>query len=449
MNRKQFLKRSGALALGIGLVQAGCRPSISTDASTNWAGNLTYRAADVLFPSTTDELRQALKKIRNGKTLGSQHSFSTVADTTGTHISTKKMNRLLSLDQENLIAWMEPGVRYGDLALWLDKQGYAVHNLASLPHISVAGACATATHGSGDYNGNLSTAVRGMEIMKADGTTVMLDPSMPEFNGAVVHLGALGVVTKIGLAIQPRFEMRQEVFENLPMAALENHFHIIFSMGYSVSMFTHWRDKTINQVWVKHRIGDGYAGTYGDLYGATPATENLHPIKTNSAVNCTEQMNKFGPWYERLPHFKMGFTPSNGAELQTEFFVPREHAFKAIMAVEALHEEITPALFVTEIRTIAADELWMSPAYGKHIIAIHFTWKPEPEKVMPLIPKIEAALKPYEPIPHWGKIFTLPHGELTSRYPKHGDFLKLVQAFDPDGVWRNDYLNRNIFGDQA
>jgi len=449
MNRKQFLQRSGALALGLGLLQSGCSTPGSSGPLTNWAGNLRYGSSEVLYPTTIDELRKAIGRIKRGKALGSQHSFSTVADTTGTHLSTAKMNRILSLDKDNLVAWMEPGVRYGDLALWLDKQGYAVHNLASLPHISVAGACATATHGSGDYNGNLATAVRGMDIMKADGTIVTLDPSMPEFNGAVVHLGALGVVTRIGLAVQPRFDMRQEVFENLPMAALENHFHTIFSMGYSVSMFTHWRDKNINQVWVKHRIGDGYAGTYGDLYGATPATTDLHPIKTNSAENCTEQMNRFGPWYERLPHFKMGFTPSNGAELQTEFFVPREHAFKAIMAVEALHEEVSPALFVTEIRTISADELWMSPAYQQHIVSIHFTWKPEPDKVMPLIPKIEAALKPYDPRPHWGKIFTMPHSELTGRYARYADFMELVRKFDPDGIWRNDFLDRNLYGQGA
>jgi xylitol oxidase len=312
-----------------------------------------------------------------------------------------------------------------------------------LPHISVAGACATATHGSGGKTGNLSSAVRAIEIMKADGTLVQWDRTNPEFYGAVVNIGALGIVTKLALAIQPTFQVTQEVYENLPMSALEHHFDEIYSAGYSVSMFTHWLDKNINQVWVKKKVGDVVPKT--NFYGATPATTNLHPIKVNSPVNCTDQMGVPGPWYERLPHFKMGFTPSNGAELQTEFFVPRENAYKAIMAVESLHEIVSPVLFVTEVRSIAADELWLSPAYKKDVIAIHFTWKQEVEKVMKVIPQLEAKLRPLGAMPHWGKIFTMPAAEVQSRYPKFKDFVALAKKMDPQGKWKNAFLQRNIY----
>ena len=282
-----------------------------------------------------------------------------------------------------------------------------------------------------------------IELMKADGSTVVWDEKNPEFYGAVVNIGALGIVTRMALAIQPTYQVTQEVYENLPMNALEKHFDDIYSAGYSVSMFTHWLDRTINQVWVKKKVGEQYPTTH--FHGATPAKTNLHPIKVNSPVNCTDQMGVPGPWYERLPHFKMGFTPSNGAELQTEFFIPRKYAYQAIMAVESLHEVISPVLFVTEIRSIAADAFWLSPAYKQDVIAIHFTWKQEVDKVMQVIPQVEAKLKPFGAMPHWGKIFTMPAAELQSRYPKFKDFRALAKKMDPKGVWKNEFLERNLY----
>jgi xylitol oxidase len=182
-----------------------------------------------------------------------------------------------------------------------------------------------------------------------------------------------------------------------------------------------------------------------DFFGATRATKNLHPIAALSAENCTDQMDVPGPWYDRLPHFKMGFTPSAGKELQSEYFVPRKNALDAILAVEKLHEQISPHLMITEIRTIAADDLWMSPAYKQDSVAIHFTWKPEWPEVSKLLPLIERELAPFNPRPHWGKLFTIPPAQLQSRCQKLHEFIALAKKFDPQGKFRNDFLNANIF----
>ncbi|MFD3275894.1 FAD-binding protein [Aquirufa echingensis] len=441
MKRIEFIKSSALLAFSGSLLNF----QKADTGLTNWAGNLRYHAKQVVYPTTVDELRKAVLEIKQGKALGSKHSFNTVADTTETLISTSKLNKVISLDTVKGLVWAEGGIKYGDLGLWIDQRGYAIHNLASLPHISVAGACATATHGSGGTTGNLSTAVEAIEIMKADGTLMMFDKSNPKFYGAVVNIGALGIVTKVALKVYPRFEVTQEVYENLPMSALKGNIDTIFGLGYSVSMFTHWLDQNINQLWVKKKVEGTFKPGPKTILGATAATTNLHPIKLNSPINCTDQMGVPGPWYERLPHFKMGFTPSNGAELQSEFFVPRKHAYEALLALEKLHPEVSPILFVTEIRSIAADELWLSPAYKQDVIAFHFTWKPETEKVMAVLPKVEAALKPFNYMPHWGKIFTIAPADLQSRYPKFKDFVALAKEMDPAGKWKNGFLERNIY----
>ncbi|MFM6938533.1 MAG: FAD-binding protein [Aquirufa sp.] len=441
MKRIEFIKSAGLMAVSGSLMHWS---KVDTGL-TNWAGNLRYSAKIVVYPTTIEELRAEVLQLKGGKALGSKHSFNTVADTTETLISTSKLNKVLSIDTEKSWVWAEGGIKYGDLCLYIDQRGYAIHNLASLPHISVAGACATATHGSGGTTGNLSSAVEALEIMQADGKLIQLDKSHPAFYGSVVNIGALGIVTKVALKIYPRFQVTQEVYENLPMSALKDHFDEIYSMGYSVSMFTHWLDKNINQLWVKKKVEGEVKLGPASVFGASAAKTNLHPIKVNSPINCTDQMGVPGPWYERLPHFKMGFTPSNGAELQSEFFVPRKHAYEAIMAVEALHPSISPILFVTEIRSIAADDLWLSPAYKQDVIAIHFTWKPMNKEVIAVLPILEKALSPFAYMPHWGKLFTMAPADLHARYPKFKDFLALAKEMDPNGKWRNEFLNRNIY----
>jgi xylitol oxidase len=323
-----------------------------------------------------------------------------------------------------------------------------VHNLASLPHISVVGACSTATHGSGVNNGNLSTSVVGMELVKADGSLVTLSlASMGEkFNGAAVALGALGITTKITLQVEPTFQASQIVYQNLSFDELKTHLDEIMSSGYSVSLFTDWQNHRATQVWIKRRVDAGTAATPAPkFFGATLATKKLHPLEGHDAENCTEQLGVPGPWYERLPHFKMNFTPSSGQELQTEYLLPREHAYEAILAVEELRDRITPHLFITELRTIASDDLWMSTAYKRPSLAIHFTWKPEWPAVRTVLPLIEAKLAPFHARPHWGKLFTMSPERLHSLYPKLADYKQLVQDYDPTGKFRNTFLKTNLY----
>jgi len=451
MNKRQFLKTSSAILSGAALsrvVRAADTPEPAPH-ETNWSGNLRYHADRVFAPRSVEEVRQAVRQSPTLRALGSRHSFNTIADSLTSQISLVHLDSI-ELDEKASTVTVGAGVRYGTLAPVIDAKGYAVHNLASLPHITVAGAIATATHGSGVHNGNLSTAVRGLEIVTADGEILHLTPESEHFQGAVVGLGAVGIVTKVKLAVQPRFDMTQVVYRNLSMDQLEHNLEAIMASGYSVSLFTDWQDHRIAQVWIKSRVANGEkTPILPDFYGAKPATRNMHPIEANSAVNCTDQMGVPGPWYDRMPHFKMNFTPSNGAELQTEYFVPRSRGYEAIRAVETLKDKITPHLFITELRSISADELWMSMAYQRDSLAIHFTWKPETPEVMALLPLIEEKLAPFDARPHWAKLFTVPPAALAARYEKLPAFRTLLKEHDAKGKFRNEFVLHNLFEAQA
>lgn len=414
----------------------------------NWAGNITYSTDNVFYPETIEAIQQLVKDHTKIKVLGTKHCFNRIADSSNNLISTSKLNKVLSLDTASNSVTVEAGIKYGELAPYLGNRGFALHNLASLPHISVGGSIATGTHGSGIRNGNLSSAVVGLEVVTVDGQVVNFSKELDaeKFNAVVVGLGAIGITTKVTLTVEPTYQLRQYVFTGMPMAQLRNNFEEIMSAGYSVSLFTDWQTDLINEVWIKSRLDDGKDHSGPEFFGAKGAQKNLHPIIGISAENCTLQMGVPGPWYERLPHFKMGFTPSSGKELQTEYFVPLSNAVDAIEAVYRLGKEIGPHLFITEIRTIAADDLWMSPCYHQTSVTIHFTWKQETEAVLNLLPQIEKALAPYNARPHWGKVFTMSPKVLDSRYEKLSDFKKLVAEYDPQGKFRNEFLEKNIYG---
>ncbi len=447
MDKREFLKTSGALLAG-GVLSRVVGSATSDPARTNWAGNYTYNAERLHQPKTLEEVRHIVKSCSQVKALGSRHSFDGIADTTGDQVSLKQLGEM-TLDHEASTVTVDAGVTYGQLAPYLDRNGFALHNLASLPHVTVMGACATATHGSGNKNGNLSTAVRRIELITAQGEVVTLsrERNREHFEGAVVGLGGLGVVTKVTLSVQPTYQVQQVVYENLSLAKLETHFEEIFGSGYSVSLFTDWQNHRATQVWIKSRVGSGSsAAPKPEFFGATLAKTKLHPLAGHSAENCTEQMNIPGPWYERLPHFRMNFTPSSGAELQSEYFVPRAKAYAAILAVEKLRDHITPHLFISEFRTIDADTFWMSPCYQRPAMAIHFTWKPEWPVVKTILPMIEEHLAPFDARPHWAKMFTMMPAHLDSLYPKLSDFRGLLKQYDASGKFRNQFLDKNVYG---
>jgi xylitol oxidase len=446
MNKRTFIKLSSALMASP--IVTPLLAAMPDDKLTNWAGNLEYGTKRLYSANSVEQAREFVTKQSKLKVLGTRHCFNTIANSTDDFLSVRPMAKIVALDATARTVTVEGGMSYGQLCPELDGKGFALHNLASLPHISIAGACSTATHGSGDKNGNLATAVSALEMVTASGDIVQLSrrDDGETFHGAVVGLGALGVITKVTLDVQPTFQMQQYVYENLPMSQWADNFEAIESSAYSVSLFTDWQHQRFNEVWLKKRAEEGKAvHAPAEFFEAKRATKNLHPIAELSAENCTEQLGVPGPWYERLPHFRMGFTPSAGKELQSEYFVPRPNAVEAVLAVERLHDKISPHLMISEIRTIAADDLWMSPCYQQPCVTIHFTWKQDWPAVQKLLPVIERNLAPFRARPHWGKLFTIPPAQLHANYEKLPKFVALCKKFDPQGKFHNEFLNTNIF----
>ncbi len=453
MNKREFLKTASALAAASVLArvarskQTAMNSDLKVTPRTNWAGNLTYSTNNLRTPATVDDVRAVVRNASQLRALGARHSFNAIADSTSEQVSLERLKEM-SLDEKARTVTVGGGVTYADLAPWLDAKGYALHNLASLPGITIAGACATATHGSGLKNGNLATAVTALELVRASGEIVKLarEKDGERFLGAVVGLGAMGVVTRTTLEVQPTYKVAQAVYQGLAFEELGRHFEEIFASGYSTSVFTDWQNRTAEQVWVKRRLKEGEANTWkSELFGAKLATEKLHPLAGHPTESVTDQMGIAGPWYDRLPHFRIGQTPSSGQELQSEYFVPWEHGWEAVLAVEKLREKIGPPLFITELRTVAADQLWMSMAYQRASLAIHFTWKPEWAAVRQVLPLIEAQLRPFAPRPHWGKLFTLPAPQLERCYARLRQFRELAAEFDPQGKFRNGFVRANLY----
>jgi alditol oxidase len=411
---------------------------------TNWAGNYTYQARKLHRPSTLEQVQEIVASAPRVRVLGSRHSFTDIGDSCEL-LSLDGLPGDVVLDRAARTLSFKAGLTYGELASTLRGEGMALANLASLPHISVAGAVATATHGSGDANRNLATAVAALEMVTSDGEVMSASRSDAEFNGLVVGLGALGAVTRLTLELEPAYQVRQFVFEGLRWEALFEHFDAVTSSGYSVSVFTRW-GQTVDQVWVKRRDRQSPEPARGDLFGAVAATVDRHPILGLDPVSCSPQLGVPGLWSERLPHFRIGFTPSSGEEIQSEYLVPRRHAVAAIQAVCALADAIGPLVQVSEIRTIAADELWMSPQYGQDTVGIHFTWWPRRDAVQRALVEIEAALIPLEARPHWGKLFLAQAETIGPRYERLPEFAALVQRTDRRGAFRNDWLETRVLG---
>jgi alditol oxidase len=413
-------------------------------ATTNWAGNYTYRARAVHRPSSLEQLREIAAAAPRVRVLGSRHSFTDIGDTDEL-VALDDLPRDVVVDRAAGTVSFAAGLRYGDLAVELEREGLALANLASLPHISVAGAVATATHGSGDGNGNLATAVAGLQLVTSSGDVVEAARGDDDFDGMVVGLGALGAVTRLELDVEPAYRVRQRVFEGLEWDAVYQHFDAITATGYSVSLFTRW-GPALDQVWVKSRVTDEPEEVRDTLFGAVPATVDRHPILGVDPVNCTRQLGVPGPWSDRLPHFRMGFTPSAGDELQSEFHLPRRHGVAAIRALRELGDALRPVLQVTEVRTVAADQLWMSSQYGRDSVAIHFTWHPEPDAVERVLADVEAALAPFEARPHWGKVFLAEAAAIAPLYERLPDFARLADRLDQRGAFRNAWLERCVLG---
>lgn len=406
--------------------------------TANWSGTHTYGATRIVTPRTVDELQEIVASSPRVRALGSRHSFNDLADTDGVLVDTSALPHQLEIIDDDTIrvaAWM----RYGDIAGALEPHGLALHNLASLPHISVAGAVATGTHGSGDGNSNLAGAVAGFDMIDAHGELVTLQPVDDDFDGAVVSLGALGILTTVTLDVEPAFQVRQDVWDDLPWDAALANLDTITSAAYSVSLFTDWSGDTISSTWLKQLVP---GRVRGELFGARRRSSDRHPLPDIDASSTTQQGGVPGLWSDRLPHFRMEFTPSNGEEIQSEYLVPRVNAIAALEAVRALSPVVTPLVHISEIRTMRADSLWLSGAYDTDCVNIHFTWKKLPAEVAAALPVIEEALLPLGARPHWGKWFHAGVSEIAPLYPRFDDFRALVLERDPDRTFGNAYLTR-------
>ncbi|MFD9023332.1 FAD-binding protein [Streptomyces parvulus] len=411
---------------------------------TNWAGNITYTAEALLRPRSPERLGALVAGSARLRVLGSGHSFNEIAEpgAGGVLLSLADLPPVVDVDTEARTVRVGGGVRYAELARRVHAQGLALPNLASLPHISVAGSVATGTHGSGVGNGSLASAVREVELITADGSALTLARGDERFGGAVTSLGALGVVTALTLDLEPAYEVEQHVFTEFPLAGLDTAtFEAVMASAYSVSLFTDWRAPGFRQVWLKRRTDQPLP----EFPYAEPAVERMHPVPGMPAVNCTEQSGVPGPWHERLPHFRADFVPSSGAELQSEYLMPREHALAALHAMDAIRDVLAPVLQTCEIRTVAADAQWLSPSYGRDTVAAHFTWVEDTAAVLPVVRGLERALAPFAARPHWGKVFTTPADELRALYPRLADFRSLTEALDPAGKFGNAFV-RGVLG---
>jgi xylitol oxidase len=401
---------------------------------TNWAGNISF-ASELQRPRSVEELQELVGQSEKIRVLGTGHSFNRIADSSGALVSVADLPSVIEFGERGVT--VPAGMRYGEITAALEQRGLALHNLGSLPHISVAGACSTGTHGSGDTNGPLADAVNAITFVDAGGSLVTLTRDDADFAGSVIALGALGVTVSLTLDVQPSYPVSQVVYDGLPVERLESDFAEVMGSAYSVSAFTDWVDPEV-MVWRKQRGHEPIAPTW---LGATVADGPRHPIKAMPADYATQQGGVPGPWNERLPHFRLEFTPSNGDELQSEYFVPRELAAEAFEILRAMGKQFAPVIQVSEVRTIAADELWLSPSQGRDTVALHFTWVQDESVVRPVVAALEEALDPLEVRPHWGKVFAADAALLRARYPKVPEFIELAARYDPDGKFRNPYLD--------
>ncbi|MFM6848561.1 MAG: D-arabinono-1,4-lactone oxidase [Terrabacter sp.] len=415
-----------------------------TDVTTerNWAGNHTYRAR-IERVRSVEHLQEVVAAAPRVRALGSRHSFTDLTDITdaeGVLVSLADLPTTVDVDPASCTARVTGRAAYGDVATQLHAAGWALGNLASLPHISVAGAVATGTHGSGVENGSLATAVASVDVVGPDGEVRTVSRGDADFAGSIVSLGALGVVTALTFDIEPTYDVRQDVYTGLGWDSLAENVEEITRSAYSVSLFTRWTDAGIEQVWRKSRVDEAPP----DLHGALPSDRTVHMLEGAPTESVTEQGGAFGPWLDRLPHFRMQFTPSRGEELQSEYLLPRVDALVAIERLRALGPRIAPVLQVSELRTVAADEHWLSSSYGHDVLGVHFTWLRDEERVYAVLPAIEEALLPLGARPHWGKCFVAGSDAIAPLYPRMADFRALRDRVDPDRVFGNAWLDRVI-----
>uniref|UniRef100_A0A915D0Y3 FAD-binding PCMH-type domain-containing protein n=1 Tax=Ditylenchus dipsaci TaxID=166011 RepID=A0A915D0Y3_9BILA len=425
----------------------GCRAPL-----LNWGGNFNFSTQDIKYPTTTAGVQQLVKECKGKiRPVGTRHSFSEIANTNDTLICLVHMNLILSVDPSVPSVTVQAGITYTDLIPFLQSIGLAIPMMASLGEISIAGAINTAVHGSGAGIGNLATQVLGLQMVLADGSVVQYSKGQndTELAAATVGLGALGIVTQVTLQAQPTYNLAINVFENMDMSVLDTQLYNITHSGYAINMWsTFGTPGVLDQVWITTKVDSNGVNAYGNvsqLYGAPAATAQSSPIAALPPTYVVPQMGIVGPYYERLTDYDLGLSGQEGQQTQSEYYVDFDDFVPALKALQTLSAEINAVVYVALFRITEKDELWMSPQYKKTTMAIHFSWQPKLDQVMALLPKIEAALAPFNPIPHWGKLYTLKPEQYLPLLPKYPEWREQVELHDPTHKFRNKWLEENIF----
>lgn len=402
----------------------------------NWSGNITFNETQILAPSSLSDLQSLVENSSRIRVRGSGHSFNSVADTFDYALTLQNMPRILTIDKIKRVVTVSAHLTYAELSYELHSQGWALQNLASLPHISIAGSIATGTHGSGIMNGNLATAVEFIDIVDPSGNLKHINKEKADlFSLSVVSLGLGGIVTTVGLKIQPTYYMNQVIYEKLDrLFFLDNCFEYL-NTGYSVSFFTNWDERKQGDLWVKSIDGSTKPQI---LNGLIQAKKTLHPVEGLNPSNCNEQLGVTGPWYMRLPHFKINFNPSIGDELQSEFFVDSLNASNALRKIEKISKQISQNIFTSEIRFIASDNFWLSPHFTRQSVGIHFTWR-KTNEIPKIVQNIEYELSEFDYRPHLGKVFSSTPHYLSKVFPKYYDFIDGIATFDPTQKFGNTF----------
>ncbi|MGN6326999.1 FAD-binding protein [Pseudolysinimonas sp.] len=410
----------------------------SPDVGTTWSGTHRFAAPRLVEARTVEEVQELVRAGGPVRALGTRHSFTDLADTEGTLVTVTGIDPDIRVDAEAGTVSVGAGARYGAVAPVVHAAGFALHNMGSLPHISIGGATATGTHGSGDRNGGLATAVREIEYVDARGELVTARRGEPDFDALPVGLGAFGVVVRLTLDVQPTYAIRQDVYGGLPWGTVLGGLDAVTGGGYSVSLFTpDWAGDGPALAFVKRRLDVDAAPE--EWLGARRLPQAT--IFDAPDSNVTEQ-GRLAPWFEALPHFRVDSTPSAGAEIQSEWFVARVDAPAAIEAVQRVAGRFAGVLLMSEIRTVAADGLWLSEAYERDSVALHFTWADDAEAVSRAVDVVEEALAPFAARPHWGKVHHLDATGIAAVVPRAADARAVFERLDPAAVFAGPHLQR-------
>ena len=433
------------------------------DIPQNWAKTVYYNHT-IHYPKTVEEIQHILQYHAKIRVLGSMHSFNNITklpqEFNGVYISMSNMNQVIKCCRGERVT-IQPGITFGELGEYLHERNFGFHNMASLPHITVGGAISTGTHGAGVFNGNLASHVMQVKLISADGKlrTYRIGQD-PEFQHIPVSFGLAGIIVEIELDIVPDYDIQQCIYENLPFNTIKkSDYKTAFSSAYSFSIFTQWKNRKFTSIWAKYRLRKGRNGNEEsimidcpDMNKIKPSSNKVHPLPggDTSFVSGGIGKNYKEPGYVGLPHFLMEGVPSQGEELQSEYFVS-SHMFDVVIEVLFHHFEENPKLYdllyVSEMRFVAGDKLTLSP---QHVlgssIGFHFTWKKEFDQVVDALKGIENVLKPYNALPHMGKLFTMTGRELEGKYGQRNlrAFQSFVAPLDPLKKFVNPFLQNLI-----